>query len=100
MREPEAGLGFGQQVDETGRGKEPHLAALLAGQEPQGRGQMGFAGAAVAHEDQVLLLVQVTPLGQVQDPGLVEGGQRREAPGSLGSRLRGRWAQFGGIFLA
>src|SRR3974377_2585838 len=42
------------------------------------RGQMGFAGAAVAHEDQVLLLVQVTPLGQVQDPGLVEGGQRRE----------------------
>ena len=39
---------------------------------------MGFAGAAVAHEDQVLPFVQVTPLGQIQDPGLVEGGQRRE----------------------
>ena len=27
VREPEAGLGFGQQVDEAGRSKEPHLVA-------------------------------------------------------------------------
>ena len=33
VREPEAGLGFGQQVDEAGRGQEPHFFALLAGHQ-------------------------------------------------------------------
>ena len=39
---------------------------------------MGLAGAAVAHEDQVLAAVQVVPLGQAQDLGLVEGGHAGE----------------------
>ena len=39
---------------------------------------MDFASAAVAHQDQVLPLVQVPTLGQVQDAGFVKGGKRRE----------------------
>jgi hypothetical protein len=37
-RESQAGLGFGQQVNGTSRGKKPHLLALLAGTETQRRG--------------------------------------------------------------
>ena len=39
---------------------------------------MGLAGAAVAHEDQILSALQVFPLGQAQDLGLVEGGHAGE----------------------
>lgn len=58
-------MGLGQQVDQAGRSKKPHVPALLASNEPQRRGQMGLAGVAVVQQDQVLSFVQIVTPGQV-----------------------------------
>src|SRR5665811_2286883 len=52
--------GLINQLTEAGSSKKSHFPALLAGNEPQRRGQMGLAGAAVPHQDQVLSLIPVS----------------------------------------
>ncbi len=72
--EPEASLSLGQLIDEARGRMEPHFLALLAGQKPQGRGQMGLAGAAVAHQDQILPAVQILPWARAKILALLSEG--------------------------
>ncbi len=59
------GLGLIEFIDEPGGGIEPHLPALLAGEQPQADGKVGLASACVANSDDVLLGADIFPTAEV-----------------------------------
>ena len=69
--------GFAQPAGQIGDGGEVNAVAHLAGEHAQRDGQMGFADAGRAEEDEVAAFAQVAAGGQFFDEPPVDGGLRR-----------------------
>jgi len=54
-------------VKHVGGGREEHLAVLVAGGESDGFGEHGFAGAGVADENNILVLLDEVEAQKAQD---------------------------------
>ena len=70
--------GLDQFVDQMGSGGEADGEALLAGGEAEGESDVGFADAAWAWQDHVLMAGDVLAAGELQHQHLVERGDRLE----------------------
>src|SRR3954447_280158 len=70
-----------QLMDEAGGSSEGNREAALAGSKPQGQGNVGLPGAAVAENDNVVAGNNELAACQLQDQRLVEGRHRRKIEG-------------------
>jgi hypothetical protein len=68
-------------MDEAGSGGEGNREPPLTGSKPQGQGNMGLPGTAVAENDNVVAGEDELAAHQLQDQRLVEGGHCRKIEG-------------------
>ncbi len=67
------GVQLVHQIDDV---EEPSAPAIPDAGASNTDGEMGFAGSGVADQDQVALMIQGVPGGQITDQGLVDLGRR------------------------
>ena len=73
--------GFHELVDQGRGGGETHRQPPLAGGQAQSQGNVGLAGAAVAHGDDVFMMLDVLAPGQLHDQWMVHRGDGGEVKG-------------------
>ena len=81
VEQPAVIPGLHEFVDQCGGGGEAHRHSPLAGGQAQSQSDVGLAGAAVSHGDDVFTVLYVFAAGQLHDQCLVHRGDGQEVEG-------------------